>query len=410
MIDNNFHKPYTELTIKYYYNGEFEKLMKKLLKWIPAILIVACILMPKSNNESNRVNDTIVSDTFVSDTNISNTIEVDTTQEETEPEPETSDIKEEYLYGAVTPSQFDINAIPTYTNTPYVEVNGNIPYFTDEELTTTAFENYSELDSLGRCGTAYANICKEIMPTEERGKIGEVKPTGWHLVKYDIVDGNYLYNRCHLIGYQLSGENANVQNLITGTRYLNETGMLLFEDEVAEYVKETDNHVLYRVTPIFSGNNLLADGVLMEAKSVEDNGAGIQFNVFCYNVQPGITIDYATGDSTMDDTDRTDNDSIQAPVQNVTQNTETSETKETTSATQQEQSQVTDEQSQTVSNGSYAVNAKNGKIHIVGDCPATKDGDNAMKQPVYFNTYEEAEAYSISIAPNQDKRQCGNCW
>jgi DNA-entry nuclease len=344
--------------------------MKKLLKWIPAILIVACILLPKSNNESKRVNDMFVSDTIISDANVSNTIEVDTTQEETEPELETADIKEEYLYGAVTPSQFDINTIPTYTNTPYVEVNGNIPYFTDEELTTTAFENYSELDSLGRCGTAYANICKEIMPTEERGKIGEVKPTGWHLVKYDIVDGNYLYNRCHLIGYQLAGENANVQNLITGTRYLNVTGMLPFEDKVAKYVNETENHVLYRVTPIFSGDNLLSDGVLMEAKSVEDNGEGICFNVFCYNVQPGITIDYATGDSVLNAT----------------------------------------EEDKSTSSGTYAVNAKNGKIHIVGGCPATKGGDNAIKQPVYFDTYEEAETYSISIAPSQDKRNCGNCW
>jgi DNA-entry nuclease len=285
----------------------------------------------------------------------------------------------ETLYGAVTPTQFDINTIPAYTDTAYVEVNGNTPYFTDEELTTTPFETYSELDSLGRCGAAYANICKEIMPTEERGKIGEVKPTGWHLVKYDIVDGNYLYNRCHLIGYQLAGENANVKNLITGTRYLNVTGMLPFEDMVAEYVNKTNNHVLYRVTPIFSGDNLLSDGVLMEAKSVEDNGEGICFNVFCYNVQPGITINYATGDSALNVTDKdNDNSNTQEPA--------------------------------TSSSGTYAVNAKNGKIHMVGACPATKDKDNAMKQPVYFDTYEEAEAYSISIAPNQDKRQCGNCW
>jgi DNA-entry nuclease len=204
------------------------------------------------------------------------------------------------------------------------------------------------------------------------------------LVKYEIVDGNYLYNRCHLIGYQLAGENANVKNLITGTRYLNVTGMLPFEDMVAKYVNETDNHVLYRVTPIFSGDNLLADGVLMEAKSVEDNGEGICFNVFCYNVQPGIAIDYATGDSTL------------ATI---------TTTAEPSSATNQEQ-----EQTPTTSAGKYAVNAKNGKIHIVGACPATKDGDNAMKQPVYFDTYEAAEAYSISIAPNQDKRNCGNCW
>lgn len=196
---------------------------------------------------------------------------------------------------------FDISSIPPYSGTPYVDVNNNIPYFTSSDLTTTAFENYSSLDNLGRCGVAYANICKEIMPTEERGKIGQVKPTGWHTVKYDNVDGKYLYNRCHLIGYQLSGENANEKNLITGTRYMNVDGMLPFENMVADYIKETNNHVLYRVTPVFSGDNLVASGVQMEAESVEDNGDGILFNVYCFNAQPGIAIDYATGDSHQDD-------------------------------------------------------------------------------------------------------------
>lgn len=195
---------------------------------------------------------------------------------------------------------FDISSIPPYSGTPYVDVNNNIPYFTSSDLTTTAFENYSSLDNLGRCGVAYANICKEIMPTEERGKIGQVKPTGWHTVKYDNVDGKYLYNRCHLIGYQLSGENANEKNLITGTRYMNVDGMLPFENMVADYIKETGNHVLYRVTPVFSGDNLVASGVQMEAESVEDNGDGILFNVYCFNAQPGIAIDYATGDSHLD--------------------------------------------------------------------------------------------------------------
>lgn len=192
---------------------------------------------------------------------------------------------------------FANETIPEYSGNPYVELNGNVPYFTDEELSTTAFELYSELDSLGRCGAAYANVCKEIMPTEERGSIGMVKPTGWHTVKYDCITDRYLYNRCHLIGYQLAGENANEKNLITGTRYLNVDGMLPFENEVADYVNDTDNHVLYRVTPVFSGDNLLASGVIIEAKSVEDNGAGVQFNVYCYNVQPGISIDYIDGQS-----------------------------------------------------------------------------------------------------------------
>ena len=192
---------------------------------------------------------------------------------------------------------FSLQDVPAYSGTPYTEVNGNQPYFTEADLTTQSFETYSELDSLGRCGVAYANVGQDLMPTEPRGEIGSVKPTGWHLVKYDNVDGKYLYNRCHLIAYMLTAENANPQNLITGTRYLNTQGMLPFETKVSDYVKSTGNHVLYRVTPIFDGDNLLADGVLMEAYSVEDAGAGICFCVFAYNVQPGIGIDYATGDN-----------------------------------------------------------------------------------------------------------------
>lgn len=190
--------------------------------------------------------------------------------------------------------------LPEYSDSPYVIVNNNEPFFTENDMTVDSFEYYGELDELGRCTVAYASIGKDLMPTEKRGSIGSVKPTGWHTVKYDIVDGKYLYNRCHLIGYQLTAENANKNNLITGTRYLNVDGMLLFENMVADYIKETNNHVLYRVTPIFTGDNLLADGVLMEAKSVEDNGEGITYNVFCYNVQPGVKIDYATGDSSLE--------------------------------------------------------------------------------------------------------------
>ena len=208
---------------------------------------------------------------------------------------ETASLAEAHINTAL--EAFANEVIPEYSGNPYVELNGNVPYFTDEELSTTAFELYSELDSLGRCGACYANVCKEIMPTEERGSIGMVKPTGWHTVKYDCITDRYLYNRCHLIGYQLAGENANEKNLITGTRYLNVDGMLPFENEVADYVDETDNHVLYRVTPVFSDDNLVASGVIIEAKSVEDKGAGVQFNVYCYNVQPGISIDYIDGQS-----------------------------------------------------------------------------------------------------------------
>ena len=199
-------------------------------------------------------------------------------------------------------SYVSLDAIPAYDGKAYVAVNNNEPFFTDSDMTTTAFENYSDLDSLGRCGVAYANICKEIMPTEKRGKIGMIKPSGWHTVKYDVIKDRYLYNRCHLVGYQLAGENANPKNLITGTRYLNVEGMLPFENLVADYVNNTGNHVLYRVTPMFSGSNLVANGVLIEAKSVEDNGGGILFNVYCYNVQPGVGINYENGDSWLDGT------------------------------------------------------------------------------------------------------------
>ena len=192
---------------------------------------------------------------------------------------------------------FELSEIPEFSKQPYVLINENIPDFEEKDYTTQAFESYSELDHLKRCGVAYACLGRETMPTEERGEIGQVKPSGWHTIKYDVVNGNYLYNRCHLIGYQLSGENANVQNLITGTRYLNVEGMLPFENEVADYIEETGNHVLYRVTPIFEGKNLVASGVQMEAKSVEDNGEGICFNVYVYNAQPQIEIDYLTGES-----------------------------------------------------------------------------------------------------------------
>lgn len=197
-----------------------------------------------------------------------------------------------------TKVSFSLDEIPEFTDTPYVVINQNIPFFKESDKTTIAFEKYSELDELGRCGVAYANICEEIMPTEKRGEIGNIKPTGWHTVRYDdLVEGKYLYNRCHLIGYQLAGENANEKNLITGTRYFNVEGMLPFENQVKNYVEETNYHVLYRVTPIFKENNLVASGVQMEAFSVEDMGKGICFNVYVYNQQPGIEINYLTGES-----------------------------------------------------------------------------------------------------------------
>lgn len=205
------------------------------------------------------------------------------------------------LYDNGNIRDFRYEDLPPYEGKESISVNDGIPFFSDSDITTTAFERYSELDELGRCGVAFANLCKEIMPMEERGSIGNVRPSGWHTVKYDVIADRYLYNRCHLIGYQLAGENDNERNLITGTRYLNMEGMLPWENRVAEYVEETENHVLYRVTPYFEGENLVASGVLMEAYSVEDNGRGICFNVYCYNVQPGILIDYATGESRLDE-------------------------------------------------------------------------------------------------------------
>lgn len=210
-----------------------------------------------------------------------------------------------------------------YQGKAYTVINDNNPDFTESDMTTDSFETYGELDELGRCTTAYANIGRDLMPTEKRGTIGEIKPSGWQTVKYDNVDGNYLYNRCHLIGYQLTGENANEKNLITGTRYLNVEGMLPFENMVADYIKETDNHVLYRVTPVFDGDNLVANGVQMEAESVEDNGDGILFNVFCFNVQPGISIDYSNGNSHLDasvsesDPETSDSANIQTYILNT---------------------------------------------------------------------------------------------
>lgn len=199
--------------------------------------------------------------------------------------------------GSDSESYVTVDDVPAYSGEPYVEVNDNQPEFTEEELTTVSYEDYSELDELGRCQSAEACIGQDLMPTETRESISSVKPTGWKNKSYDTVDGGYVYNRCHLIGFQLTGENANEENLITGTRYMNVEGMLPFEDEVAAYIKETDNHVMYRVTPAFEGDDLIASGVQMQAESVEDDGAGISFNVYVYNVQPYVVIDYRTGEN-----------------------------------------------------------------------------------------------------------------
>lgn len=250
---------------------------------------------------------------------------------------------------------FQAADIPAYSGDAYVAVNNNVPYFTPEEMSASSYETYGVLDDLGRCTTCVASVGKDLMPTEARGNIGSVKPTGWHTVKYDFVDGKYLYNRCHLIGYQLTAENANEKNLITGTRYLNIEGMLPFENMVADYVKETGNHVMYRVTPIFSGDNLLADGVLMEGKSVEDDGDGVLFCVFAYNVQPGVIIDYATGDSSAD----ANYDSGKKQNSQESQGTQSSENTQSTGNTQESQNAQGSENTQNTGNTQESQDTQN---------------------------------------------------
>lgn len=261
---------------------------KRLCKVLPALILVLSLVLSLAGCSGDDIADSI------------NPSHNESTTVQTDKAGGSNSSNKNDTLAAGTDSADWRATLPEYSDSPYVIVNNNEPFFTENDMTADSFEYYGELDELGRCTVAYASIGKDLMPTEKRGSIGSVKPTGWHTVKYDIVDGKYLYNRCHLIGYQLTAENANKNNLITGTRYLNVDGMLLFENMVADYIKETNNHVLYRVTPIFTGDNLLADGVLMEAESVEDNGEGISYNVFCYNVQPGVKIDYVTGDSSLE--------------------------------------------------------------------------------------------------------------
>lgn len=243
---------------------------------IISVLLSACAKIPANNGYSSIISGYTASDLFDSD-NLANDLSDDNQK------------------------SYSLKNIPDFSGKPYVIINENKPEFSKDDYIKTSFEYYHRLDSLGRCQTAYANIGKDIMPTGDRESISHIKPTGWQSVEYDCVDGKYLYNRCHLIGYQLTAENANERNLITGTRYMNVDGMLPFENMVADYIKETGNHVLYRVTPVFKKWELVARGVHMEAESVEDNGEGICFNVYVYNCQPGVKIDYSTGESTLDE-------------------------------------------------------------------------------------------------------------
>lgn len=292
--------------------------------------------------ESQEYLDKTLSDvqSTVTDTQLDVDISLDITSSTS------ADIPNTYLTNEVlnVTSKIVLSDILPFSDKPYVVLNNNQPYFDSSDYTTDSFEYYSSLDNQGRCGVVYACIGKDIMPTGERGETGQIKPTGWHTVKYDIVDGKFLYNRCHLIGWQLTGETSNERNLITGTRYLNIQGMLPFENMVADYIKETENHVLYRVTPYFEKNNLLAHGVQIEAYSVEDGGTGICFNVFCYNVQPGVTIDYSSGNSKL--------------TNDTSGNTVPKTTEKNSKTTTQKPSSIS-----SVEKASYVANTNTGKFH-----------------------------------------------
>ena len=354
---------------------------KKILPIVLGIMVVLGIASFGSDSDVEKT--TTQHESYVEERDYSTGSDATITKSDTEDEPDTSTTDsssdtEEVLPLNGTNRIFDYSTLPEYTSTPYTEVNGNVPFFTSEEITTECFESYGDLDSLGRCTTAFACIGTDLFPTEERGKIGDVKPTGWHTVKYAGIDGNYLYNRCHLIMFAMTGENANEKNLITGTRYMNTEGMLPFEEKTHDYIEASGNHVMYRVTPVFEGNELLARGVLMEAYSVEDDGAGICFCVFCYNVQPGVTISYDTGDSSGPEflgsnQNNASNSSNQTnPVNATNENTITS----------------TDSTAQPTE-AAYIGNKNTGKYHRAS-CSSV--GDMNEENKVFFTSRDEAEA------------------
>jgi DNA-entry nuclease len=292
-----------------------------------------------------------------------------------------------YQQETLVKSSFDYSDVLPYSGEPVCIINDNKPFFCEDDLKQTeCFENYSNFDSLGRCGVAIACIGTECMPTEERGSIGMVKPSGWHIIKYDFIDGKYLYNRCHLIGYQLAGENALEENLITGTRYLNVEGMLPYENMVANYVSSSYNHVLYRVTPVFVEENLVADGVLMEGMSLEDEGKGLCFCVFAYNVQPGVNIDYLTGDSSQ----QTESELLEIYGDGV----ESQESLER--FLREDQSQVSQEE---LENITYIGNRNSHRFHYP-DCDSVSDMKDKNKVFFYGGREEDIDA---GYSP------CGRC-
>ena len=346
------------------YINKVNKYLQIFMCAVLLLIVSGCTSFSDTSRQASESNDT------QAETTEELTSESDKTEEKTSEENATEESSEETTENVNTNEYKEANSAdkseantadnsvcyPEYIGDAYVELNDNNPLFTEEEKkSTTAFEEYSDLDKLGRCGVAFANICPELMPTEERGEIGSVKPSGWHTVKYpEIIEDNYLYNRSHLIAYSLAGENANEKNLITGTRYMNQETMQIFELRVLDYVRDSGNHVLYRVTPVFEADNLLASGVQMEAWSVEDSGKGICFNVFCYNVQPGIDIDYATGESkVVEDTN------VQAATESTTETSvESSSSSSSSDFADQERT--------------YILNTNTKKVHLP-DCRSVED-------------------------------------
>ena len=347
----------------------------------------------RSQPELDKTNDSVIfevsSGGHAEDSAVSKAEKQDQ-EEESALQEQTKDL--EKSASDTTIQTLSVDEIPAYSGQAAIEINQNVPGFTESDYTTEAFEQYSPLDGLGRCGIAYACVGEEIMPTEERGAIGMVKPSGWHTVKYDFVDGKYLYNRCHLIAYMLSGENANTENLITGTRYMNTEGMLPYENQVADYVHDTGNHVLYRVTPLYEGDNLVASGVEIEASSVEDKGKSLSFHVYCYNVQPGVTIDYATGDSALAEDLATDN------VQETAQETSVADGKQSSEnavAAVQEETSAEQDGGHAKEEQDYVLNKNTKKFHY----PWCSSADDIKKKNRKDFTGTREEVISQGYVP-----------
>ena len=347
----------------------------------------------RSQPELDKTNDSVIfevsSGGHAEDSAVSKAEKQDQ-EEESALQEQTKDL--EKSASDTTIQTLSVDEIPAYSGQAAIEINQNVPGFTESDYTTEAFEQYSPLDGLGRCGIAYACVGEEIMPTEERGAIGMVKPSGWNTVKYDFVDGKYLYNRCHLIAYMLSGENANTENLITGTRYMNTEGMLPYENQVADYVHDTGNHVLYRVTPLYEGDNLVASGVEIEASSVEDKGKSLSFHVYCYNVQPGVTIDYATGDSALAEDLATEN------VQETAQETSVADGKQSSEnavAAVQEETSAEQDGGHAKEEQDYVLNKNTKKFHY----PWCSSADDIKKKNRKDFTGTREEVISQGYVP-----------